>query len=401
MVDLETDQVLYAREADTVRVPASNTKMFTTAAAIDILEPDARVETEIWAGTAPDGSGIVAGDLHLVGHHDFSWSTDFYGSARAPLDRIAQELFDLGVRRISGDVVARGEFCYEGQSLGTYSAPAHRGTASVRFRDALVAVGIPVDGAAASSADFDPPGGSVELMRWLSPPMTSMAVPVNVRSHNEDADVLLRHLGYRTGGASTYASGGQQIVDWMGSLPTDNSEAVWNDGSGLDHGNRTSPRNIVDLLRFMQQGAAADRWVRSMAIAGVRGTLASRMTGGDTQGRFWGKTGTLPSIGVVSLSGILFHRYDGRRYAISILFNGVPNVTSARSVQNQLVEAVAVDLHGVGSRPSAPVLSLATGAASDVVELEWTEVPGADGYALWVSPDGESWSLQDLSLIHI
>ncbi len=304
-------------------------------------------------------------------------------------------LYAQGVRSITGAVVARGEFIYEGYSLGTYDAAAYRATAAARMADALGAAGITVQGGTASSTDFDPPAGAASLLTWRSPPLSSMAVPINVRSHNEFADLWMRHLGYAVEGISTYAAGGAAVVDWMGSLPTDSAGAVWNDGSGLSHGNRTSCRNIVDLLRAMEGSTQSDRWMRSMAIAGVRGTLASRMTGSSTVGRFWGKTGTLPSIGVVSLSGILFHRDDGRRYAVSLLFNGAPDVTGARGVQNSFVQAVAVDHHGIGAPPAAPELHYARAADSDVVELAWSAVEGADGYAVWFSPDGESWDPAD------
>ncbi|MEM6296043.1 MAG: D-alanyl-D-alanine carboxypeptidase [Myxococcota bacterium] len=395
VVDLETEQVLYERNPDQVLVPASNTKMFTTAAAIDILGADARVETEVLADAMPDAGGTVSGNLYLMGRLDVSWSTDFYGTSRDPLDRIAEGLYDAGVRSVSGDVVAHGEFMYGGASLGEYNAVNYRATAVQQFRNALTGAGISVGGSTATNPSFDAPAGAVSLLRWRSPPMSSLSVPVNVRSHNEFADMMLRHLGLATDGIATYEAGGAQIVDWMASLPTDNAGASWNDGSGLNHSNRTSARNIVDLMRFMEGTAAADRWMRSMAIAGVRGTLAGRMGGPTTLGRFWGKTGTLPSIGVVSLSGILFHRDDGRRYAVSLLFNGAPNVTSARVVQNDFVTAVAANHHGVAGRPVAPQLLSARGAASDVVELAWTESSGVDGYAVWVSPDGASWDPAD------
>ncbi|MBV1859359.1 MAG: D-alanyl-D-alanine carboxypeptidase [Nannocystaceae bacterium] len=390
VVDLETEQVVFERSPDTVLVPASNTKMFTTAAMLDILGPDTRIETQVFAGAGPDGGGVVSGDLQLLGRHDVSWSTDFYGGAREPLDRIAELLYEDGVRTVSGDVIARGEFMYGGASLGTYNAAAYRATAATRFSAALQAAGISVQGGTGTSPDFDPPAGTRALLTWRSPPLSSMAVPINVRSHNEFADVWLRHLGWAVEGESTYVAGGAAVVDWMPSLPTDNAGAAWNDGSGLSHGNRTSPRNIVDLLRAMERSAHADRWMRSMSIAGVRGTLAGRMGGASTAGRFWGKTGTLPSIGVVAVSGMLFHRDDGRRYAVSLLFNGVPNVSAARGVQDQFITALAANHHGVARLP-APELVSTRAATSDVVEMEWTAVRGADGYAVWFSADGEHW----------
>lgn len=394
VVDLETDQVLFERNPDQSLVPASNTKMFTTAAMLDILGPDTRIETEVWADAEPDGGGTIGGSVYLIGHHDVSWSTDFYAGPREPLDRIAELLYEQGVRTVSGDAIVRGEFIYEGASLGTYSAESHRATVATRFGEALSAAGITVQGSTGTSPDFAAPAGSAELLTWESPPLSSMAVPINVRSHNEFADLWLRHLGWESSGESTYTAGGDAVTDWMASLPTDNTAAVWNDGSGLSHGNRTSVRNIVDLIRGMQSSPQADRWMRSMAIAGVRGTISSRMTGASTLGRFWGKTGTLPSIGVVALSGVLFHRDDGRRYAVSMLFNGVPNVTSARGVQDQFVAAVAENHHGV-ARPAAPELDYAIGADSDVVELAWSPVEGAAGYAVWLSADAEQWSRAD------
>lgn len=394
VVDLETDQVLFERNADQLLVPASNAKMFTTAAMLDILGADTRIETEVWADGEPDGSGTINGSLYLVGHHDVSWSTDFYAGPREPLDRIADLLYAQGVRTISGDAIVHGEFIYEGASLGNYNAASYRGTVATRFAEALAAAGITVQGSSGSSPDFGAPGGTIELLTWESPPLSSMAVPINVRSHNEFADLWLRHLGWASSGESTYGAGGSAMVDWMASLPTDNNGAVWNDGSGLSHGNRTSARNIIDLIRGMEGSSQADRWMRSMAISGIRGTIGGRMTGASTVGRFWGKTGTLPSIGVVALSGVLFHRDDGRRYAVSMLFNGVPNVSTARGVQDQFVTAVAENHHGV-ARLATPELDYAIGAPSDVVELAWSPVDGAAGYAVWLSPDGEQWARSD------
>ena len=396
IVDLETDQVLYERNADDVLVPASNAKMLTTASTIDILGEDHRMLTEIVADAAPDGAGVVNGDLHLVGDHDFTWSTFFYDSARTPLDRIAEQLYADGVRQVTGSAVARGEFCYEGYSLGTYDAIAHRSTAAVRFGEALAAAGITVNGGTASSPDFDPPGGGTSLLTWASPPLHSAAVHVNGPSHNEFADILLRHLGWHVAGQSTYTAGGDQMRQWMDSLPTETEGVEWHDGSGLSHSNRASARNLVDLLRFATTGPGGEAWLRSQAIAGVRGTIEFRMTGPDTWGHVWGKTGTLPSIGVVTLSGVLYHRYDGRRYAFSILFNGVASVDGARGVQNQVVEALAADLRATGARPASPELqAMVNEPDSTVIGVRWSEVPDADGYALWLSPDGKAFAFED------
>lgn len=401
VVDLENDEVIYARNPDTVRVPASNTKLTTTGASIEVLGADHRMTTEVRASAGPDGSGVVSGDLFLMGDHDFTWSTRFYpGNARFPLDRIAARLYEAGVRQVTGSAIARGDFCYDGVSLGVYDPAAHRATAAARFVDALTAAGITVAGGAATSPELDAPAGTEVLTTWWSPPMSAASFWVNVPSHNEFADTAIRHLGWQTSGQSNNGAGGAEMRSWMRSLPTDVTDVAWFDGSGLAHANMASARNFSDMFAAMQTVPQGEAWMHGMAVSGVRGTISGRMTGADTWGRFWGKTGTLPSIGVVTLSGVLYHRHDGRRYAVSILLNGVPNVDNARVVQNQIVEALAVDHRAVGPRPDAPVLRQAIGDPdSTVVELDWTAVDGADGYVVWLSPDGTTWNRDDARLV--
>jgi D-alanyl-D-alanine carboxypeptidase len=396
VVDLETDQVLYERNADMVLVPASNTKMFTTAASIDILGEDHRMVTEVVADVEPDDAGVVAGDLHLLGDHDFTWSTYFYASARFPLDRLAADLYTAGVRQVTGAAIAHGEFCWEGDSLGTFDVVSHRNAVASQFLAALQAAGIAVNGGSSTSADLVVPDDAVVLAEWASVPVSHASVHVNGPSHNEFADIMLRHLGWETAGESTYEAGGLEMVDWMPSLPTSVRGVAWNDGSGLSHGNRVSARNLVDLVRFAGTVPQGEGWLRGLAISGVRGTIGSRMTGPDTWGRVYGKTGTLGSIGVVSLSGVLYHLHDRRRYAFSILFNGAYDVDGARGVADRVVEAFAIDRRGVSPGPAAPTLRRVVNEdGAPVLRVAWTEVPDVDGYAVWLSPDGKAFDIDD------
>lgn len=395
IVDLETDQVLYDRNADDLLVPASNTKMFTTAVAIDALGEDHRFETLVLADAMPDGQGVVQGDLYLVGRHDFTWSTFFYDSARFPLDRLAARLLEAGVTEVTGTVHVHGEMLYEGESLGFLDVSGERATAGARFADALSGAGISFGGTSISGA-FEPPEALVELARWNSPPLSSSCVHLNGPSHNEFADLLIRHLGWELGGESSYTEGGNQMLDWMAGIGSDIEGAAWLDGSGLSHGNQVDAWAIVDLLAFMSAAPDGLAWTRSLAIGGYRGTLRNRMTGPDLVGRVYAKTGTLPSIGVVSTSGYLFEDYDGRRIAFSILMNGVSSVSGARSIHDAIVSVVAADVRGIGPRPAAPVLRRVAGASnSDVVEIAWEGVPDVDGYVVWLSPDGRTWDLAD------
>ena len=55
--DLDTGEVLYSHEADRLFSPASNTKLFTTAAALALIGPNYRFRTTIESAAPPDPSG--------------------------------------------------------------------------------------------------------------------------------------------------------------------------------------------------------------------------------------------------------------------------------------------------------------------------------------------------------
>jgi D-Ala-D-Ala carboxypeptidase 3 (S13) family len=131
-------------------------------------------------------------------------------------------------------------------------------------------------------------------------------------------------------------------------------------------------------------------WSRTLAIAGVRGTLDTRLLGEDTAGRVFGKTGTLPD--AIALSGSLENRHDGQRYLFSILWNQVTDIDLARELADQIVEVVARNLRDGGERPAAPQLHFVrSGAAPGLLDIGWSEVEGADGYLVWLSEDGRTW----------
>jgi PBP4 family serine-type D-alanyl-D-alanine carboxypeptidase len=295
-----------------LRTPASNTKLFTTATAMGVLGEDHPLGAEVWADSPIDGAGTVTGELHLVGHHDFTWSSEFPpgGDPRLSLDLLAEALYGAGLRSVTGGVVARGEFLYDGYSLGTYDPSGHRNLAAARFRDALAAAGITVGGGTNSSASFDPPPGSTMLERWEAAPLAVSAVPINVYSHNEFADILLHHVGWELQGTSDYATGAAEVASWLDALGLPGDEVMFYDGSGLSHDNAVTPRHVVGLLRAMTTVPESVAWRRTFSIAGVRGTLGGRMSGADTLGRVHGKTGTLT--GTIATSGVIYSRWDRR-----------------------------------------------------------------------------------------
>lgn len=98
VADAESGQVLYEHQPEDRLMPASNSKLLSSAAAMDILGPDYTWSTEVLT-TGRQAGGVVLGDVYLRGTGD---PTLLYEDYQA----LAKQLKDSGVRQILGNVVA-------------------------------------------------------------------------------------------------------------------------------------------------------------------------------------------------------------------------------------------------------------------------------------------------------
>ncbi|MBO0869837.1 MAG: D-alanyl-D-alanine carboxypeptidase/D-alanyl-D-alanine-endopeptidase [Micromonosporaceae bacterium] len=94
----DTGAVLYARNPDERLLPASNTKLFTSTAALDLLGPDHRFTTSVLATGAQHGT-VLQGNIYLRGTGDPTLLYPDY-------DELAAKVATSGVRSVQGDLVA-------------------------------------------------------------------------------------------------------------------------------------------------------------------------------------------------------------------------------------------------------------------------------------------------------
>ncbi|HEX2223651.1 MAG TPA: D-alanyl-D-alanine carboxypeptidase/D-alanyl-D-alanine-endopeptidase [Thermoanaerobaculia bacterium] len=104
VVELDSGETVYAYNADELRIIASNTKLFTTAAALDALGPGFFFETRfVRRGEVHDGT--LRGDLGVVGGGDPHISgRDYDGDSYAVFRGWARELRAQGIDRVTGDL---------------------------------------------------------------------------------------------------------------------------------------------------------------------------------------------------------------------------------------------------------------------------------------------------------
>jgi D-alanyl-D-alanine carboxypeptidase/D-alanyl-D-alanine-endopeptidase (penicillin-binding protein 4) len=115
VVSLSSGKVLYAHDAQRLFTPASNTKLFTTAAALALIGPDYTFRTTVETNGTLDKYGRLTGDLVLVGRGDpnlsgrelpYAVHTERSGHPIAALQQLADELVQKGVKYVDGDIVA-------------------------------------------------------------------------------------------------------------------------------------------------------------------------------------------------------------------------------------------------------------------------------------------------------
>ena len=100
VIDLQTGEVLYDRGGDKLLIPASNLKIYTAAAALDLLGPDYRWTTELLT-TAKIKHGVCKGNLIIRGDGDPMLDTQ---QLAAMADSLVN---DRKIKQINGTIVVQ------------------------------------------------------------------------------------------------------------------------------------------------------------------------------------------------------------------------------------------------------------------------------------------------------
>lgn len=355
--------------------PASTLKVLTAVTVLELRGAEFRFRTEV-RGASPDGDGVIAGDLHLVGGGDPTLATPRYeqyvrASPRfaadplTPLQRIADALVASGVKRIDGSVIGYGNrysgptflpgwkpnYRTEGQvgpigaltvnhGFGDFPPPVPVDDPARYAAEQLTALlsrsGIEMGGAARSSADAPPTeaSGAASLAAIDSPPLRDIVAGMLTSSDNTTAEMLLREAALAAGETPDTATGVAVLLDTLEESGIDVAGIVPLDGSGLAPGNRVSCAAILDTLTH-----APAVVVDGLADAGSSGTLALRFVGHPLAGVLHAKTGQL--LGVVALAGVL--DADGLRPQIRFAFvaNGNFSTDAGQLLQQRVAEALA------------------------------------------------------------
>ncbi len=111
IVSLDTGKLIFESHADRLMSPASNSKLYAGALALDRLGADYRIGTTLRATAKPDAGGTVRGDLVITGRGDPSWNarrtgTNFWNR----FTPFVAALTHAGVRHVTGDLIGDTTF---------------------------------------------------------------------------------------------------------------------------------------------------------------------------------------------------------------------------------------------------------------------------------------------------
>jgi D-alanyl-D-alanine carboxypeptidase/D-alanyl-D-alanine-endopeptidase (penicillin-binding protein 4) len=358
VVDLTTGEVLFSHRDSLALAPASNEKLFTTAAALLRFGASGTLATTLQAapGAEIDDDGVLRGDVYLVGGGDPTLSD-------AGLQALADQLVARGVVRIDGGVIG-DESLFDTLRGGPDSAYRPDGDlggwlTALSWRHGRAGAVGPAKSAATKLAallksrkvtyERKPRAGKLSavsgggvaatddaepLATFASPTIATLIAQTNIPSENFYAEMLVKALGARFGAGGTTTAG---LAVTRAQLATFGVHPQLADGSGLSRINHTTARQVVRLLERMAGQDNAATWTASLPVAARSGTLRHRMRGTAAAGRCAAKTGTL--IGVSALSGYCTST-GGVRIAFSFIENRVCNYC-AKKVEDRMVSAIA------------------------------------------------------------
>lgn len=370
-------------------VPASAQKILTAYGAYTVLGADHTYETRVVTDGSVSETGVLDGNLYIVGGGDPLLATADYAARyeqqphhRTPIEQLADDVVAAGITEINGAVLG-DESRYDTEryvpewperftnasqnQTGPLSAlTVNDGFTRYDNNPAPSLATATTDPAAFVASFFDDlleersviirqgaaagltPAGARTIASTSSDPVSVVTNQMVDISDNMAAELLVKEIGVEAAGLGTTDDGAVAIENALRSAGFSVAETDFVDGSGLASENRVTCRLLVEVLEASADTGLLD----GLAIAGETGTLTERMVGTAAQGKVKAKTGRLNEVG--ALAGTA-EALDG-----SILtFAWVANTTDLYPVDEMTAtqDAVALELVAFPEGPDVEALA--------------------------------------------
>jgi serine-type D-Ala-D-Ala carboxypeptidase/endopeptidase (penicillin-binding protein 4) len=325
--------LLYEYQPAKKMIPASITKVITSAIALEYLGPGYEFKTVLYTDDTNISDGVINGNLYIKGFGDPDFSS-------ADMVSMIKQFLSKNIREITGNVVYDDSFLddkhfgladyYSGDTKLQYwpyvNALSFDKNAS-RMDGALAAAtflkselelkNVKLDGILVSGTTPDSPKEIARITHSMDQVLSSMNKP----SDNHAAITLFKVVGAVYKGApGTLSKGTDAVVDLMSSIGISRNEYEIVEGSGLTRMNAVTSNVYIQLLKYLfDQEKIFNIFYSSLPVSGVDGTLKKRMIGTEAEKNIHAKTGSIN--GVSSLTGYAISR-DNEILIFYIAMNG-------------------------------------------------------------------------------
>jgi D-alanyl-D-alanine carboxypeptidase/D-alanyl-D-alanine-endopeptidase (penicillin-binding protein 4) len=210
-----------------------------------------------------------------------------------------------------------------GIALGTVShsidaaVPNPEGYAFAVALDRLRAHGVAIAPPFVNSETLVRAQNARTIWSHLSLPLARIMPKFWLPSDNLVGELLLKELGYATGGApGSSAKGIAYEKTWLRTLGIDLATMTLADGCGMSQYDRVTPRDLVLVLQHDWNGPYRGIVLDALPVGGSRGTIEG-IAGSRAAGRVFAKTGSM--LHVRGLAGYLAtERHGAVTFAFSV-----------------------------------------------------------------------------------
>lgn len=353
VVHADFNRVLYELNPEVQMIPASITKLITSACAFVKLGQGYDFKTVIYTDDSNISDGVVNGNLYLKGFGDPDLNS-------SDIQYLSGLIIKNNIKEITGNIVADESYFdndyytlskyYKGDTGPSYwpyinalaldknnSKYNPALSAAELLSSSLTSLGIIVSGTSITGVT---PKGSKEIAR-ITHSIYDVLSYMTKESDNHSAITVFKLLGAHVKSNPGSLTKGQEVIEsFLDGIGIDRYSYEILEGSGLTRYNKVSAEVYMKLLKYMYDDRVMfDYFLNSLSVAGKDGTLRKRMKETEAEGNVFAKTGTLNSVS--ALAGYVIDR-DSEILIFYVVMNGFQsNPTSIRDVQDGICITLA------------------------------------------------------------
>ena len=324
LLDLNSGQTVYSRDANSLRKPASTLKLMSAFAALEFLPANKTFNTTIYKTDlgntfqmVGDFDPSITPSLKLAKNLKFVWSDNLVNQIRKVAKSRTLKIRYYGI---------------------TYRTKANM---SNYFRQVGYRITwVPISESESVSHITD------QVYSATSPDLTKVLHYTLLFSDNWVADYLAKSAAASAGYGYNNLGISMVFNDVLARYEINNGKVNALDGSGLSHENRISTQTLVQVLFKMNSNPKFEAAINGLPVGGISGTLQHRFIKSAPQavGLVHAKTGSIS--GVVSLAG--FIESGQHKYVFAIIADRIGRnyyaESNARAKIDKLLGKIAYPL---------------------------------------------------------